>query len=70
MKCAIAKYLDHDGPRSPYSIAFYWSVKEAEDAPHDYFLFLAPKEWHRLKCRTPKKDEVLDVELTVKEIKR
>ena len=70
MKCAVAKYLDHDGPRSPYSIAFYPSVKEAEDAPHDFFLFLSPKEWRRFKCRTPRRDEVMEVELTVTEIKR
>jgi len=69
MKCVAARYYNRDGTRSPWDVVIYESMCEAENCPHDWFMLFTRKQWRKMGCRVPKKDENMWVELGVTEIK-
>lgn len=68
MKLYAARY-EYAGPTS-YEIVLYESKKMAENCPHDYILSFTKKQWKKMGCRLPKKDENMVVELTAKEVSK
>lgn len=68
MKLWAARYWDYDGSKD-YEIVLYSSKREADEDPHSYMLSFSRSEWRRMKCRVPKDEEALAVELTATEIK-
>jgi hypothetical protein len=68
MKAKVAKYFQHDGPRSPYQLAVYWT-HDSDLYPHDWDMILTPQEWRKVKCRTPKKNETIEVDIEITEKK-
>jgi hypothetical protein len=68
MKCYAARYIWQ--PAEQDHVVLYKHKREPTEAPHDYFLDFTKYEWRKMGGRMPKKEEVIRIELTVKEVVR
>ena len=65
MKVKAARFYDHNGRNSDWSVAIYKASVSTEKYPHEWFMFLNKREFNALGHRCPKKKETLALELTV-----
>lgn len=57
----IAKVCRYYGPKEEWHVVVYWTF-DPDENPHDYDLWLTPKEWRKLSgLRSPKKNETMVV---------
>jgi len=56
-----ARFFEHDGPGSPWSVAVYL-FHDPDKYPWDYDMWLEPRDWRKLTgLRSPKKNETMTV---------
>lgn len=67
MKVFAARYMLSENSKL-YDVVAYYTRKQADDEPHDYPFAFTPKDWRKLGCRVPRKDETMAVELMAKEL--
>jgi len=67
MRAKAAKYFKHDGRNSPYWVCV-WIDHDPDKNPQDFDLMFTPAQWRKMGCRTPKKNETIDVEICIDEV--
>jgi hypothetical protein len=65
MKAKVAKYQMNEG----YCVGVWWTY-DPDKCPHDWNLLFQPDEWRKVKCRTPKKNETIEVDIEITERKK
>ena len=66
MRIKAARYYDHEGPRASWYIVTYPWQMNTEENPHNWTFAFSQPEWRSLGVPTPKRNEVILVELSAK----